>query len=215
MQKWQQHRNAAVAAKALGESFTAYCVKLETVESFKYLGRMLRYDDNDALAIHMHLGKARATWGLLSWVLMEENAPLPVCSLFYKAMIQDVLLLGSETRSISLASILSLDGFHLLAARCMAGMMPRRSPNDKNGTYPATEEVLEATGLYTVQMYVEVHRTTVLKVAAQRPIVELYLEAERKCGTGPRQYWWDQPVDLEGARNATATGDFKLDFEGN
>ena len=124
------------------------------------------------------------------------------------------MLFGSESWNISPASMRSLEGFHLRAARRMAGMMPRKSPNDE-WTYPKTEEVLEAAGLHTVQAYIEIRRNTILKFVAQRPIMELCLEAERKRGTGPRQYWWDQPMDLEGARDATATGDFELDFEGD
>ena len=34
MQKWCQHRNDAASAKAPDKSFTAYDVKVETVESF-------------------------------------------------------------------------------------------------------------------------------------------------------------------------------------
>ena len=207
-QKRCQHKNAEAAAKAQDESFSAYGVELETVDSFKYLGRLLRYDDNDAMAIRSNLGKARAMWGRLSRVLRAENASPRVCSLFYKATIQAVMLFGSETWNISPASMRSLEGFHLRAARRMAGMMPRKSPNGE-WTYPKTEEVLEAAGLHTVQAYIEIRRNTILKFVAQRPIMELCLEAERKRGTGPRQYWWDQPMDLEGARDATATGDFE------
>ena len=76
-----------------------------------------------------------------------------------------------------------LSQYVLRAAHRMAGMMPRRSPNGEIWTYPTTEEVLEAAGLYTVQTYIEVHRNTVLKFVAQRPIVELYLEAEQKIWT--------------------------------
>ena len=112
-----------------------------------------------------------------------------VCSLFYKATIQAVLLFGRETWNVSPASMRSLDWFHLRVSRCMTSMMPRRSPNGKNWTYPATEEVLETMGMYTVKKYVEVLRNIILKFLARRPIIELCMETERKRGTGPCQYW--------------------------
>ena len=74
---------------------------------------------------------------------------------------------------------------------------------------------METAGLYMVHKYIEFRRHTILKFVARRTIMELCLEAERKRGTGPQQYWWDQPMDLEGARDVVATGDFELGFEGD
>ena len=42
-----------------------------------------------------------------------------------------------------------------------------------------------------------------------------YVWSKRKHGTGPHQYLWEKPMDLEGARDAAATGDFELDFKGD
>ena len=47
-QRRRQHEAAANAALALREQFTAYGDVLERVEVFKYLGRLLAMDDNDA-----------------------------------------------------------------------------------------------------------------------------------------------------------------------
>ena len=55
----------------------------------------------------------------------------------------------------------------------------------------------------------------ILKFVTRRPIMELCLEAERKRRTGSRQYWWDKPMELEGASDASATEDVELDFEGD
>ena len=93
--------------------------------------------------------------GRLSQFLRAENAFPQVFGMFYKATIQAVLLFGSEMRNISPASVHSLEGFHLRAARHMAGMMPQRSPNG-TWTYPDTEEVLELAGLYRIQKYIGV-----------------------------------------------------------
>ena len=170
-QKRRQHMNAAAAAKALDESFTAYVSKLETVKSFEYLGRMLRYDGNDALAICTDLGRARLTRGLISRVLRAENASPRVCSLLYKTTIQADLLLGGEVGNIAPYSMRSYEGFHLRTARHMAGMMPWRSPNLKNWTWTYNRRRRRCWRRQACRC------NTILKFVAQRPFMEICLEA--------------------------------------
>ena len=57
--------------------------------------------------------------------------------------------------------------------------------------------ILNKAGLHTIQEYVEVRRTKIMKFVLNRPIYKLCRDAERKCGTGNRQYWWEQSFDLE------------------
>ncbi len=45
--------------------FTAYEEDLERVEVFKYLGRLLTYDNNDSQATRSNLKKARKSTGFL------------------------------------------------------------------------------------------------------------------------------------------------------
>jgi hypothetical protein len=47
---------------ALQQLFTAYGDELERVEVFKYLGRLLAYDNNDAWAVRGNLRKAQGIW---------------------------------------------------------------------------------------------------------------------------------------------------------
>jgi hypothetical protein len=194
-----QHEAAKNSAQAMDAVFTAYGEELERVEVFKYLGRLLAYDDNDAQALRGNLKKARKCWARLSRVLKAENASPRVCGMFYKATVQAVLLFGSETWNLPPSALKCLEGFHLRAARRMTGMMPREEP-DGSWTYPASEEVLETAGLYTIAHYMEVRRNTILNFIVNRPIHTLCQDAVRKRGTGNRQYWWEQPMDLEAAR---------------
>ena len=78
----------------------------------------------------------------------------------------------------------------------MTGLMPRKEA-DGSYTYPKAEGVLKKAGLHTIREYAEVRRTTIMKFVSDRPIYELCREAERKRGTGNRQYWWEQSFDLE------------------
>jgi len=92
-----QHEAAVDAARALEVQFTAYGEELERVEVFKYLGRLLAFDDNIVQAVQCNLKKARKSWSGILQVLRAENASPRVCALFYKATVQAVLLFGSET----------------------------------------------------------------------------------------------------------------------
>ncbi len=72
-----QHAAAKRAHLTLRQTFTAYGKELERVEVFKYLGRLLAYDDNDTQAVRNNLKKARGIWARLSRTIRAENAPPP------------------------------------------------------------------------------------------------------------------------------------------
>jgi hypothetical protein len=61
-----QHAAAVDSVHALEQTFTAYGEVLERVEVFKYLGRLLSFDDNDIQAVRKNLRKARKCWAWIS-----------------------------------------------------------------------------------------------------------------------------------------------------
>jgi hypothetical protein len=67
---------------------------IEMVTTFKYLGRILTSRDNDWEAAYWHMKKAKQRWATISRVLACESASPRVSALFYKAVIQTVLLYG-------------------------------------------------------------------------------------------------------------------------
>jgi hypothetical protein len=119
-----QHEAAEAARIPLTRTFMAYREDLERVETFKYLGRLLAYNDNDSRAMQSNLKKARKSWAWVSCVLRTENASPKVSGVFYKATVQAVLLFGNETWKLSPLNLKGLEGFHIRAARCMASMQP-------------------------------------------------------------------------------------------
>jgi hypothetical protein len=184
----------------LDQEFTAYGEKLERVEVFKYLGRLLSFDDNDIQAVRSNLKKARKVWSRISRVLRAENASPRVCGMFYKATVQAVLLYGSETWSLTTVALKSLEGFNLRAAWRMARKhKPCRQP-DRSWTYPETSDVMEEVGLHPIAHYVEVRRQTIARFIVNRPIFECCVGGTRRRGTNRHQWWWDQPMDLDTAR---------------
>jgi hypothetical protein len=92
-----QHAAAEHAHLALSQTFTAYGEELERVEVFKYLGRLVVYDNNDTQAVRGNLKKTCSIWARLSGTIRAENASPRVCGVFYKATVKSILLFGSET----------------------------------------------------------------------------------------------------------------------
>jgi hypothetical protein len=60
--------------------------------------------------------------------------------------------------------------------------------------------VLTAAGLETISHYMGVRRQTVANFIVNQPIFELCAGAVRKRGSPARPFWWDQPMDLDLAR---------------
>ena len=108
-------------------TFTAYReAELRRVDRFKYLGRVLLYDDSDTPAICHNLKRARAVWGRISVVIAKEFVPPPVAGMFYQAVVAAVLLYGSKTWVIPAHDVRVLNGFHVEAARRLTGMRPKK-----------------------------------------------------------------------------------------
>ncbi len=113
MAKQQQQEAVVASALALRHQFTVHGDTLEMVEVFKYLGRMMAQDNNDAQAVRHQLHKAQGTWACIGQVLRSENATPWVAAKFYKAVVQAVLVYGSKTWNLTKAVLARLEGFHV------------------------------------------------------------------------------------------------------
>ena len=68
------------------------------MNNFKYLGRILNDNDNDLSAVEAQLTKARMTWGRIGKVINKRSGSnIKIMSIFYKVIVQSVLLYGSES----------------------------------------------------------------------------------------------------------------------
>jgi hypothetical protein len=113
MARQQQQEAAVASALALRCQFMVHGDALEKVEVFKYLGRMMAQDNNNVQAVRHHLHKAWGTWACIGQVLRSKNATPRVAAKFYKAVVQAVLLYGSETWNLTKAVLARLEGFHV------------------------------------------------------------------------------------------------------
>ncbi len=79
-----QRESTVSSALALCRQFTIHGDVLERVEVFKYLGRLLAQDDDDAQAIRQQPRKARGVWAHVGQVLRGENVGPRIAAKFYK-----------------------------------------------------------------------------------------------------------------------------------
>lgn len=83
---------------------------------------------------------------------------------------------------------------------------PRLDPETKTWHYPSTKDVFEEVGLFSIEHYILVRRQTIAAYIVHRPIFSMCTGAGRRRGSSPRQFWWEQRMDLELAR-ASAPAD--------
>jgi hypothetical protein len=198
VERRKQRETAISSALALRQQFTVRGDVLERVEVYKYLGRMMAQDDDDIQAVRAQLRKARATWARVGQVLRRENATPFVAARFYQAIVQAILLYGSETWVLTRTALARLEGFHIRAAYRMAKEhKPKRGPGNV-WIYPKSEDVLRECGLKTMEEYVKIRRQTIAVYVATRPILAECRRGERKRGAVPHQWWWELPMDLDG-----------------
>jgi hypothetical protein len=197
VERRKQCKTAISSALALCQQFTVHGDVLEQVEVFKYLGWMMAQDDDDIQAIRVQLRKACATWARVGQVLRSENALPPIAARFYQAIVQAILLYGSETWVISRTALTRLKGFHIRAAYRMAKRnKPKRSPGNV-WQYPRLVDVLKECGMKTMEEYIHIRRQTIATYVATRPILAECRRGERRRGAVPHQWWWELPMDLD------------------
>ena len=185
-------------------SFEAYGEPLENVTTFQYLGQVLTAEDYDCLAVVDNLGKARNSWGRLSWILSREGADPKVLGNFYKAVAQAVFLFSAETWVLIPRMERALDSFQHRVARRITRRQPRRQ---RYGSceYPPLAEVMGEAGFEGIRKSVTRRQKTVAQYIATQPIMELCKRATPRPGARVSWRWWEQTgIDLEEAKKRAA-----------
>ena len=155
----RQYAVAAARRAALGRTFSAYDEVLKSAGQFKYLGRIVSYNDNDTPVIRRNIKRARRQWGQFRKVLERKSVPPRVAGMFYQAVVASVLLYGSESRVVSPLALRELEGFHVEASRRLTGMRPRKIKG--KWVYPHSADVLAAAHLWIIKYYIQKRRHTV------------------------------------------------------
>jgi len=103
--------------------FMASNTTLEAVSNFKYLGRWMSANDSDAMAVAQNLKKVHQQWGQLCCLLTRNHANWHMMGLFYKVMVQAVLLYGAKTWNIMHPLLQMLCSFHHHCTHYLTRMM--------------------------------------------------------------------------------------------
>ena len=171
-------------------SFNVNGEKIDKVSEFKYLGRILEETDDDDHAANRQLTRARARWGRIAKILTIDGASPRVMGYFYKAIIQTVLLYGSESWTLTIGMIGRLRSFHHRVARYITG---RHIKELEDGTYfcPSMKEVLKAAGMETIEVYMDRRRNTVRKYAATSAVYGRCIRSTAMSTNVNKVVWWE------------------------
>ena len=112
-------------------AFKAYVHPLKMISSFKYPGRILSASGNDWPAVVANMWKAWKKWYQISRILGREGGDTRTLGMFYKAVVQVVLLFISDNWVMTLIIGSTLGGFHHWVAHRLTGNQLRRNA-DRN-----------------------------------------------------------------------------------
>ena len=156
--------NAQIENERLAQDtiFTVFGEKIETVTEFKYLGRIVTDTDDDIPTVINNLNKAGNAWGQIHRILSyEKKRNLKAVVSVYRAIIQAILLYGSETWVLKGTNTLHrLEIFHRRCARFLTGQYIHPQENGE-WIYPHTEDVFKQAGLESIECYIEKRRAQV------------------------------------------------------
>lgn len=181
-------------------------IELEQVHKFTYLGRILTDDDDDTLAINHNLRKARGQWSSIANILKREGASAICMAKFYLTVVQEVLLYGDDSWTITRSNYQKLQSFHRRATRYMTNKHLRKREDD-TWYYPDHDSLLRKCRLFPIETYVK-RRRGMLRRYLEDKKTSLLREAEkcgRHCKDVHKILWWQQaylqPKDLSGLSN--------------
>ena len=190
-QEREQARAIRRNLEAQSAEFSALGTALGTVHDFCYLGRILAECDSDHPALRRNLAKARQRWAQVSRILVREGATPRVSGRFHKAIVQSVLLFGSETWVWTESMRQTLRGFHNRVAR----RLTNKSARLLNGEWvlPPVQEALDAAGLLPLDAYVDRRLVAMLAKVHSRPIYQICVATPRLPSTPhTKVLWWEQ-----------------------
>ena len=126
--------------------------------NLKYPGRHMDEQHDDIVVVERNTGKDICIWLRVKRILARHKSnPIVMCT-FYKALVQVVILYGSDTWHLS-------DIIHKTRG---ASLNYNNTPNQHaEWSYPETNKVLKVEGLYKIHEYIE-RRNNTLKGTYER-----------------------------------------------
>ena len=141
----QQHRSLTIGTH-----------EFERVESFRYLGRIITDNNNDAKAIADRIRIATSTFINLRKRVLRSKATSQKTKLrMYDAVVGAQLLFGAETWIVPSASMVKLESFHQRNLRNITGMQPLFDKVKNHVVYPSAISVLRAAGRSNIETTID------------------------------------------------------------
>jgi hypothetical protein len=96
--------------------------------------------------------------------------------MFYKAVVQSVLLYGSETWVLSPKMLSKLEGFHKQIASWLTGRTPVYHRREDEWQYLPLGNALEEAGMLPMDEYITLRRNKIAEFVAMRPLYAICRE---------------------------------------
>ena len=125
----------------------------------------------------------------MSRILSREGETPQVSRLFFKAVIQAVLIFGVETWVVTPRMGKTLGGFRTQVERLLTGKLPLRT-TDGTWKYTSAAAAREAVSFLTMEEYVRRRQNTVAQYIATRSLLVLCEGLERDPGVQVGMRWW-------------------------
>ena len=138
---------------SLERAFQEYGEPLETVTSFKYLGRVMMADEGWP-EVAGNLRKSLKSWTQMTRILGREGAE-PRISVFFKAAVQAVLILGLETWVLTPRMEQDLGIFQHRVAQQITGRQPMRRVCVWVRDYTFLAAAMEEAGFEEIGVYIK------------------------------------------------------------
>ena len=135
------------------------------VTSFKYLGRVILATDDDWPAVVRNLARAKKVWSRMPRILSREGAKPWVSGLFFKAVIQVVLIFGADTWMVTPHMGKALGGFQTQVAIRMTVQLLWKT-TDGTWRYSSAAAAREAAGFLNMEEYIRWRQNTAAQYIA-------------------------------------------------
>ena len=137
-------------------------------------------------------------------ILRQDGADTQTSGHFYVAVVQTILLSGSETRAIPHIKRI-MGGFHNRLVHRILGNMPRQRA-EGTWEYPPLGETMRVDGIEETETNIYRRQDTVVQYIAACPILDLCLDTDRRSGLQAPTQWLGHEGLLLAERSAEGGG---------